>query len=669
MFSFKSKSNDKGTMNGGSLNNWSNHSPVSTPSPFYDHTAAIDNRNINEEADIEDDDNSSSNNNSEGAFIPMCHCAPYITPPRGPTDIFSTITISEYEQLQNEAIEEYNKITEDDLRMKRCIRYGDEGMDYQDANTNGYVKCFIYHLPQSERVDSWKARRSVWKPAPMHDEYWDGDEMDFRPKPLTSDEFKNLMRQKRIKTLPQTAQNLLKFYSKVFKKSSKTLQDADMLGVAPNVGMVSMADITDEREANNADSDDIPSNPATSLSKKGSASSIMEGLWKSSRRDSPQNAVIPSPPAQRESSLSKSQVKQLNDTKLNSNETQNRETRSSGLRSSLRNSLTTTTNDLQTTSRPKSISSKGIVLEKPKEVVFILPEKNPEPSEMTNEMTASTSQEEQNASKSENGDTNANVEANTTTVIETEEPIVEKREVVINDEASSVSARSYLGTVEESLTEVDEHQNNQENGETAQISNDNQSTGDSSSLVNERPNSTTSALSQTLSEGFKSLQDVLAAAAANGDTRKTSDGRVLASLIPEALKTRLSNLQFTTQVEEVLAPVTERPSLVNDNDALDVGIASKKRNWKSKRYSKNKVWSSHIRREYQIDPKALPFFWQYNNTSFLILFLLTIVSLIAKYLFPYLNWSNLFIQIVIFTITFFISGLLLLGMWLMNDPL
>lgn len=47
---------------------------------------------------------------------------------------------------------------------------------------------YQYQLPEEESHPAWLARFGLWKPAPYHDELWDGDLMAFRDRPLTKAE-------------------------------------------------------------------------------------------------------------------------------------------------------------------------------------------------------------------------------------------------------------------------------------------------------------------------------------------------------------------------------------------------------------------------------------------------------------------------------------------------
>lgn len=56
-------------------------------------------------------------------------------------------------------------------------------------NTVHYLDVvYQYQLPQEESHSAWLARFGLWKPAPYHDELWDGDLMAFRARPLTKAE-------------------------------------------------------------------------------------------------------------------------------------------------------------------------------------------------------------------------------------------------------------------------------------------------------------------------------------------------------------------------------------------------------------------------------------------------------------------------------------------------
>ena len=65
-----------------------------------------------------------------------------------------------------------------------------EGRPRKQHNNNVHFLDVVYQyqLPQEESHPAWLARFGLWKPAPYHDELWDGDLMAFRERPLTKAE-------------------------------------------------------------------------------------------------------------------------------------------------------------------------------------------------------------------------------------------------------------------------------------------------------------------------------------------------------------------------------------------------------------------------------------------------------------------------------------------------
>ena len=67
---------------------------------------------------------------------------------------------------------------EPELPRKRCVRF--------------HPVVQVAMLPWQERPEARKARKGLWKPAPLSDELWDGEYMVFRAEELTPEAFKRI---------------------------------------------------------------------------------------------------------------------------------------------------------------------------------------------------------------------------------------------------------------------------------------------------------------------------------------------------------------------------------------------------------------------------------------------------------------------------------------------
>ena len=168
-----------------------------------------------------------------------------------------------------------------------------------EAKREGFVVRFnpraeVSVLPYQERKEARKARRGRYKPGPTHDELWDGDAFDFRPKELTPDEFRKWKKVRRVNSLPKTGRKLLLMLKPGMVEAARG-SDGELLPLSPT--RLSSAPSSD---------DDVSSVGSTSASASGSAPPLPRSRTSSYESKYSEDAVEahPLPPARVVSPLS-----------------------------------------------------------------------------------------------------------------------------------------------------------------------------------------------------------------------------------------------------------------------------------------------------------------------------------------------------------------------------